>query len=52
MAINLKIENKAVSEKLAKLAEHSHVQALKDFFIEMEKSYPMGRISTSLIYIV
>jgi len=35
MAINLKIENKAVAEKMAKLAEHSHVKALKGFFIEV-----------------
>lgn len=35
MAINLKIENKAVADKMAKLAEHSHMKALKGFFIEM-----------------
>ena len=35
MAINLKIENKVVAEKAAKLAEHSYIKALKGFFIEM-----------------
>jgi phospholipid/cholesterol/gamma-HCH transport system permease protein len=35
MAINLKIENKAVAEKMVKISEHSHIKALKSFFIEM-----------------
>jgi phospholipid/cholesterol/gamma-HCH transport system permease protein len=35
MAINLKIENKAVVEKIAKLEEHLHLQALKGFFAEV-----------------
>ena len=35
MAINLKIENKAIAEKIANLSEHSHVQAMKGFFVEV-----------------
>jgi len=35
MAINLKIENKAMAEKIANLSEHSHIKALKGFFIEI-----------------
>src|SRR6201987_763937 len=35
MAINLKIENKAIAEKIANLSEHSHIKALKGFFIEI-----------------
>jgi phospholipid/cholesterol/gamma-HCH transport system permease protein len=35
MAINLKIENKAITEKIAKLTEHQHMKNLKSFFIEV-----------------
>jgi phospholipid/cholesterol/gamma-HCH transport system permease protein len=35
MAINLKIENKAIAEKIANLSEHTHIKALKGFFIEV-----------------
>jgi phospholipid/cholesterol/gamma-HCH transport system permease protein len=35
MAINLKIENKAITEKLVTLSEHAHIKTLKVFFIEV-----------------
>ena len=35
MPINLKTENKVVVEKIAKLAEQSHIKELKSFFIEI-----------------
>jgi len=35
MSINLKIENKAIAEKIASLSEHTHVKNLKSFFIEV-----------------
>ena len=35
MAINLKMENKAITDKIVKLAEHPHIKNLKSFFIEV-----------------